>query len=191
MRGLIRALLRSLFAAGILALGFAAYLTVDGLISSPKVADVAIVFGKKVERTGVPSPRLKARLEAAKRLYERKLVRCIFVSGGVGKEGFDESLIMKEYLIEHGIRAKAIQADGSGSNSARTCANARAFMLAHGYRRADLVSQFFHLTRAKLTCRREGIDVVGGLAPRYFEARDIYSLAREVVAVPAYWLRAR
>jgi len=45
--------------------------------------------------------------------------------------------------------------------------------------------------RARLACRRAGIRVAGAFALRYFELRDMYSLAREVVAYPAYALRIR
>jgi len=172
-------------------LGFAAYLAVDGLTTRPQPADVAIVFGNTVELTGVPSPRLAARLDVAKQLYTARLVGAIIVSGGTGKEGFDESAVMKAYLIERGIPELAVHADAAGVNTRETCVNARAFMRARGLRRANVVTQFFHVPRAKLECRRVGIEVVGGLAPRFFEGRDVYSLAREVVAVPVYFVHGR
>ena len=173
----------------ILVIGFAAYVVVDGLTSRPQSADVAIVFGNMIERSGVPSARLKARLETARQLYTSGTVSAIIVSGGIGKEGFDESSVMKSYLVGKGVPENSIYADAQGNNTAQTCGNAGRIMAAQGWRRANVVSQFFHISRAKLSCRRAGIDVVGAAAPRYFEIRDLYSLAREIIAFPTYWIR--
>ncbi len=55
-------------------------------------SDVIVVFGNKVELSGVPSPRLEARLDRALSLYNAEQAPCVLVSGGVGKEGHDELL---------------------------------------------------------------------------------------------------
>ena len=61
----------------------------------------------------------------------------------------------------------------------------------YGAHRAVVVTQYFHVARATLACRRAGIDIVGASVPRWFEPRDLYSLAREVVALPVYAVRGR
>jgi len=147
------------------------------------------VFGNTVERSGWPSPRLRARLDAARGLYAQGTVRRVFVSGGLGREGFDEALVMKRYLVRAGVPDSLVYADRAGVNTAATCANARAYMAANGLRTADVVTQHFHVLRARMACRRAGIAVVGAIAPRFFELRDLYSLAREGIAYPVYALR--
>ena len=172
-------------------IGLAGYLTVDGLTSRPQSADVVIVFGSKVERSGVPSTRLKARLEKALQLYRSGLASAMIVSGGTGKEGFDESIVMKSYLVGKGVPDTVIYTDGQGINTSQTCRNARRIMADNGWYRANIVSQFFHISRIKLASRRAGINVVGAAAPWYFEIRDLYSLTREMVALPVYWIKNR
>jgi vancomycin permeability regulator SanA len=174
----------------VVALGAVALATA-GLVAAPKPADVAIVFGNKVLPTGEPSARLKARLDTARDLFRSGKVRCVIVSGGTGVEGFDESAVMKAYLIASGLPDDAVLADRLGNNTAQTCANARVLMSTHGLNRANVVTQYFHIPRATVACRRAGIHVVGAIAPRFFEARDLYSLAREVIAFPVYLLRSR
>jgi vancomycin permeability regulator SanA len=169
----------------------AVWLVIDGLSAKPGTADVAIVFGNTVERNGRPSARLGARLETARALYASGRVGRIIVTGGIGKEGFDESVVMQRSLESAGVPPTAIHADGLGLNTTRSCVNARAYMTSHGLKSADVVTQYFHVTRARLGCRRAGIRVVGAVAPRYFELRDLYSLAREVVALPVYALGVR
>lgn len=169
----------------LLAFGIAAY----GLTAMPGHADAALVFGNTVERSGEPSRRLAARLEAARGLFVANRVRWIVVSGGVGKEGFDEARVMRRSLLAQGIPDSVLIEDGHGANTLASCLNARVLLEPRGARSVILVSQYFHLARAAMTARRAGLDVAGGAAPRYYEARDAWSLARETIALPAYALR--
>ncbi len=179
---------RTIFILGIVFFGFATYLAIDGLNSRPQSADVVIVFGSMVNPSGAPSARLKARLDHALQLYKSNMAPAIIVSGGTGKEGFDESLVMKFYLVVNGVPEMVITADGQGNNTSLSCQNAARIMAAKEWHRADVVSQYFHISRVKLTCRRSGINVVGASAPRYFELRDLYFLVREMMALPVYYL---
>ena len=186
-----RALLATLIAAAALAGLAGLVLAAYGLLARPAPADVAIVFGNQVRRDGTPSPRLVARLDAAARLRAGHWVRVWFVSGGIGREGRDETRVMREWLVAHGVPDSAIVRDSLGLDSRSTAANAAAWMRANGATRAVVVTQYFHVARARLACERAGIDVVGASAPAWFEPRDVYSLARELVALPVYALARR
>jgi vancomycin permeability regulator SanA len=164
----------------------AAVLAVIGLRARPKPADVAIVFANTVNPNGQPSARLAARLDAARSLYDEHLVHYLVVSGGTGKEGFDEAAIMKRYLVSRGIPDSVILADTRGTNTTHTARNVRTLMRERHWSTADLVTQYFHVVRAEWACRQEGIRVVGAHAPRFFEARDLYSMVREAIAFPVY-----
>lgn len=176
-----------IFLAGGAAL--AAYLAAAGFAARPAPADVAIVFGNTVDSAGHPSPRLAARLDSARELYAAGLVHGVIVSGGTGKEGFDEAVAMQIYLLHAGVPADRLVVDSHGINTRATCRNAAPLMQTRGWRTADVVTQYFHIVRARVACREAGIDVVGGLAPRYHEMRDAYSLLREAVALPVYLVR--
>ena len=169
-----------------MALAAGGALSVVGLTAKPGDAPVAIVFGSKVETTGEPSERLKARLDTATELYESGRAEVIVVSGGLGDEGFSEPRVMKDYLVDAGVPVGSIHEDDDGLNTGATCANAKAFMESAGQTSANIVTQYFHIPRAVLACRRAGIDVDGAEAPRFFELRDLYSIARELVALPVY-----
>jgi vancomycin permeability regulator SanA len=182
-------------ALGLLALftvggALAAYLAVAGLTARPSQADVAIVFGNTVDAQGHPSPRLAARLSAARDLYRTGLVRGVIVSGGTGKEGVDEATAMEVFLVQAGLLSEALAIDSRGVTTEATCRNAPLLMQARGWRTADVVTQYFHIVRARSACREAGVAVVGAVAPRFYEARDVYSLFREVVAVPVYLARS-
>lgn len=151
------------------------------------VAEVGIVYGNTVEPDGKPSARLQARLMAALSLYQQQRIKKILVSGGIGKEGFDEARVMKEFLIAHGIPSADIQSDNHGNNSHLTALNAAALL---GKETSVVaISQRYHLSRAKLSLRNAGFTQVYGFAAGFSEARDGYSWLREVPAWLKYWVQ--
>ena len=78
-------------------------LIVSGMSGEIREADVAVVFGNTVNPDGLPSHRLAARLDKAVELYQRGMFKNVVVSGGLGREGFDEAVVMKNYLTERGV----------------------------------------------------------------------------------------
>ncbi|HEX8772970.1 MAG TPA: YdcF family protein [Pyrinomonadaceae bacterium] len=174
-----------------LAFTFAAALIVaDGLTDDIHAADVAIVPGNTVQRDGRPSARLQARLDQTVSLYRQGLFPEVIVSGGVGSEGFDEAEVMKRYLVENGVPEGRIHVDGGGATTYLTARNATRIMRDNGWHSALVISQYFHISRMRLAVKRSGITPVFSSHARYFEFRDVYSIAREVIGYGAYLLRA-
>ena len=175
----------------ILAFTLAATLIVaDGLTDDIHAADVAIVPGNTVEQDGRPSARLSARLDQTLALYRQGLFREVIVSGGMGREGFDEAEVMKRYLVENGVPEGSIHVDSGGATTHLTARNASRMMRENGWQSALVVSQYFHVPRMRLAMKRSGVTPVFSAHARYFERRDVYSIAREVVGYGAYLLRA-
>ncbi|MDC8757197.1 YdcF family protein [Janthinobacterium fluminis] len=183
MKGLKCALMAALLAAS----GGCALLA-DGLRDNVQRCDVAIVLGSKVELDGRPSARLAARLDKAAALYRAGLFPRVIVSGGLGKEGYDEAAVMRDYLVAHAVPAPAIIVDSGGVNTTATARNSAALMRAGGLRSAVVVTQYFHIPRTRLALRDSGVATVYSAHADYFEWRDIYSTLREAVALPVYWL---
>lgn len=174
----------------ILAFTSAATLIVaDGLSDDIHPADVAIVPGNTVEKDGRPSARLRARLDQTISLYRRGLFPNVIVSGGVGSKGFDEAQVMKRYLVENGVPDGRIHVDSAGATTYLTAKNAARMMRENGWQSAMVVSQYFHISRMRLALKRSGITPVFSAHARYFELRDVYSIAREVIGYGAYLLR--
>jgi vancomycin permeability regulator SanA len=174
--------------AAILALATVA-LVIDGLSDRLAPSDVAVVLGSKVNEDGTPSARLAARLDRAAGLYRQGLFRTVIVSGGVGREGFDEAVVMQAWLVAHGVPAKAILRDSQGVTTMATARNSAALMRAHGLRSALIVSQYFHISRIRLALARQGVRVTGTAHARIFELRDLYSIPREMAGMVVYLLR--
>lgn len=166
-----------------------AAIAIAGFSSTPRPSGLAVVFGNAVTGDGRPSPRLRARLDAALALYRRGAVHSILVSGGVEQPGSrDEAAIMAAYLEAEGVPALVIVQDPAGVDTfetARHTAN-----MAASAAGVVVVTQWFHIPRAMLAMRRFGVSQVSGDWPRWFEIRDIFSLLREAVAVPYYAVRS-
>jgi vancomycin permeability regulator SanA len=161
-------------------------ISVDGLHDRIGKADVGVVLGTKVERNGTPSLAMARRLDEAVKLYRQGDFATVIVSGGQGREGYDEASVMRTYLLGHNIPAAAIIADHHGNNTEATARNTTAWMRAHGYSRVLLMSQFYHLPRSRLAFERCGMPAQYASHARLFSWHDAYAVSREVVGYYAY-----
>lgn len=160
-------------------IGHIAVIVIDGLNDELGYADAAVVLGNKVELNGEPSVRLKDRLDKAAELYEEGYYKHIIVSGGIGKEGFDEAEVMKDCLVGTGIPGDSIIVDSKGNNTFMTAKNSKEIMIKSDLSSVMVISQFYHITRCKLAFRRVGFEKVYAGHSSFFEIKDIYSLIRE------------
>lgn len=162
----------------------------DGLHDDVHAADLGIVLGNTVHADGTPSPRLVARLERTLELYQQGVFPRILVSGAVGKEGRDEALVMRDYLLQRGVPAAQVFTDSEGKTTFATASNARALMKQRGLKSALVVSQYFHVPRARFALQRFGVEEVYSAHAHYFELRDIYSVPRELIGLLSYALKS-
>lgn len=170
---------------GMYALTVAAY----GTLTRPHPADVAIVLGSAVH-AGQPEAPLASRLEAARRAWADTLVKRVFVSGATHGQGYDESAVMRTWLLAHGVPDSIIVRDSLGMTTGDTGVNAAAWMRGHGATTALVVTQWFHVARTTLACRQAGIEVSGAAVAARHEWRDVTPFARELVALPVYAVRS-
>ena len=186
-----RVLVAAISIAVVLLLVTSLAICVDGLRDRIGKADVGVVLGNKVETNGMPSARLAARLDKAVELYRRREFPVVIVSGGRGREGYDEGMVMRDYLIGKGVPAASIIVDLHGDTTMRTAENGAAIMRTRGYRSAFLISQYFHISRTRLAFSRCGIDATYNAHARYFEARDLLSIPRDAIGYLSYLAIAR
>ena len=160
-----------------------------GLLARPAPADLPtdpiVVLGNAVMADGQPSPRLRARLDAALAAYRAGLAPRVLVSGGIAG-GQDEAPSMAAYLAAQGVPAAAAL-DPQGMDTWAT-ARATAALLG-GSGRVIVATQWFHVPRTLLALRRFGVTAAGAAWPMFWEARDLASFMREAVALPWYAVR--
>lgn len=167
----------------------AAYVCVCGLTSPYERADLAVVFGNALEDDGTPKPILAARLDVALQCYRAGECPRVFVSGSIDGPGLDEAGAMRTYLLARGVPDDRIVVDRAGDNTLATARNAVAYMREQGLSRVLLVSQYYHLPRARFAFEEAGAPRVYGAYPRAFRFMDLYSSWREVPALAVYRVR--
>jgi uncharacterized SAM-binding protein YcdF (DUF218 family) len=167
-----------------------AWTVAAGINARPRAADVAVVLGTRVERSGNPSARLRERLERALELYRAGLARHIVVSGGLGREGHQEADVMRDYLLGRGVPSDAILLDPNGYDTYETARNVSRMMETLHLDSAVVVSHYYHLPRAAITFKRFGITDVSTAAvqapPMW---RDSWNVLREFAAFYFYLMR--
>jgi vancomycin permeability regulator SanA len=166
-----------------------AWLVLAGLVDQVGQADIGLVLGSKVERDGKPSARLQARLEKTVELYRAGYFPEVIASGGLGKEGYDEAVLMRDYLVAHGIPTERVNVDSAGITTYASAQVAGEIARKRNLKSVLVVSRCFHLPRSRLALKRVGIPTVYSAHARLFEARDIYSAPRECAGYLRYWCK--
>lgn len=167
----------------------AATIVILGLRDNIGHADVALVLGSKVELNGVPSRRLAARLDRTSELYKAGYFKTIITSGGLGVEGFDEAKVMQQYLVTRGVPTEHIVIDSNGNTTYASAKFTAAFMQQRKLTKVFVISQYFHLPRARLALERFRVPGVYSSYARFFEGWDVYSSFRETAGYIQYYFR--
>ena len=94
---------------------------------------------------------------------------------------------MRGVLVQSGIPADAIVVDRAGNNTRLTAIHAHQIMQARGWQSAVVISKYYHVPRAKLALRQEGVAHVSGAAAEYrFAWTDPLSILREFAGFYVY-----
>ena len=161
--------LLALVLAGILCfaglLGAVLYGSYDHIHDQP---EVMIILGCQVKETG-PSELLQDRLDKALAYLEDNPDMTIVVSGGQGPdEPTTEARAMADYLMEHGVEESQILLEDQSHNTAQNFRYSAQLLEQQGCDLEDtqvlVVSNGFHLTRARMLAERMGFGEVSTLA---------------------------
>src|SRR5438477_3165637 len=124
-------------------------------------ADVILVLGA-AEYRGRPSPVLRARLDHALELYNRKLAPRIMTTGGAGGDPiFTEGGVGRSYLIGRGVPSEAIVVENESESTVESLAMAGEIMRRMGLRSVIVVSDGYHIYRVKRMMQARGLNVYG------------------------------
>lgn len=152
-------------------------------------ADVIIVLGAAITDRGEPGPALTRRAAHAAAVWKAGHGGTIICTGGIGPKARvrrSEADGCREILQRAGVPATAIVLEDQSRNTAENARNARVIMARHGWSRATLVSDSYHVFRARLLCRRAGIEVELSPVPAAEVRSPLFylsSLIREVAAL--------
>ena len=166
-----------------------AFIVLDGRHDRPGHADVALVLGNMVDPDNRPYPMLQSRLDRALELYRQGDYPFIIVSGGFDVPGGDEAAGMRAYLVAKGVPAEKIIVDSQGINTYASARFAAWLLRERGWRSVYVVTDYYHVPRARLALRRFGVGTVYSAHSRDTEPGNPYHLLHEMAGLVEYALR--
>nr|AYM52736.1 hypothetical protein [Archangium disciforme] len=152
-----------------------------------EAADAVVVLGARVLPGGEPSGALRARTEKAVALYQRGLAPRLVFSGGVGVHPPSEARVMLALATRLGVPAEACVLEEESHSTEENARHAARLLRDMGARRVVVVSDPYHLLRARQYFRLHGFDVATSPAletERNLGAVDrFYWTVREAIAL--------
>lgn len=159
----------------------------SGGIASVETADCIFVPGAAIWRNRKPSDALEYRLQHALDLYKQRRAPVIVVAGG-GQGNYAEAEVMAEWLVERGVPPTAIIKETTSNTTRENAENAAPMMQRRGLKTALVSTQWFHVTRASLCLRQQGIETRNAPCGGNTLLKEPWFVAREMAALPVYWL---
>ena len=149
--------------------------------------EVMVILGCQVKPWG-PSILLQDRLDKALDYLEEHPDVQVVVSGGQGPdEPTSEAQAMADYLTAHGVEEEKVLLEPDSHNTAQNLDYSRRLLDREGIDTSDgvlLVSNGFHLTRARMLAERAGFEQVSTLAaPASHLPSRLYMYVREPLAL--------
>ena len=175
-------------------LGFLAmmlFISLYGLREDAAPSDVGIILGSRIEDNGTPSPGLAARLDRGAALFRQGFVKHIITTGERERNGYTEGEVMRNYLSARGVPSDAIIAEDYAKNTWENARDSIVIMHKRGWHSAIIVSEFFHIHRARWFFREQGLTEVHTASAMRWNSRLLPQLFRETCANIYYILIGR
>lgn len=169
-------------------MGVMLFLVVEGLIlnqinASPKAgADVCIILGAQMKESG-PSDVLQRRLDRALAYLWENPDTIVVVSGGQGSdEPVSEAQGMRDYLVAKGISEERILMEDASTNTLENL-DYSAKLIDKSRDSVVIVTNNFHVFRAVSIARKQGYNMVQGMAASTHWGSLLNNLLREFLGV--------
>lgn len=149
-----------------------------------------VILGAAVWANG-PSPTLRRRTLHGAALFHEGRGDVVIVCGGLGRFAPTEAEVMADVLRAAGVPSEAIRLEDTSTNTVENIRNAMPILDALRKRDVLVVSDAYHLPRARLIARRQGLHVAVS-APRGGRLwPQVKGWLREIPGVIAVLLRIR
>ena len=175
-------------------LGAVLYGSYDHITGEPRVM---VILGCQVMADGDPSVLLQDRLDTALDYLEEHPDLTVVVSGGQGSnEPVSEARCMADVLIQGGVAEEQIRLEDQSSNTMENLVFSRELLAREGIEVEEtdvlVVSNGFHLTRARMLAGRFGYGEISTLAaPSSHLPSRLYMYSREPLALVKSFLLDR
>lgn len=165
LRRISRALGWTFLAALSWCVGVGGRIVYTGSHDQAEKADAIIVLGAAV-RKGEPSPAFAGRIRHGIELWKRGLASKLIFTGGLGHDGIiPEAEVARRVAEAGGIPPDAILVETVSTKTWENFTEAARLMQASGLRSAVIVSDPYHLLRARVMAENAGIDAFTSPTP--------------------------
>ena len=149
--------------------------------------DVLIVLGTALINNA-PGVLLKSRLDAAIEYLRTRDNILTIVSGGLGRgDKITEAEAMLRYLVAHGVDEIRIWKEDASVDTRENLAFSKKLMIEKGVytdnTKVAILSNGFHLFRAKIIAKKAGLDAIGVAAATPGLHRKVWHYLREAYAL--------
>jgi len=120
-------------------------------------SDAVVVLGCQVLPGGRPSPALRARTEHGVRVWRATGSHFLVLTGGPVMDPVPEAMVMARVATAAGVPRSALLLDPDARSTAGNAAGIARIARERGWRRVILVSDPWHLPRARALFRRAGV----------------------------------
>ncbi|MCW9034087.1 MAG: YdcF family protein [Rhodospirillales bacterium] len=156
-------------------------------------ADLIIVLGAQVLKNGEPSQTLTRRVLSGVALYKQGISPRILMSGCASRgTNVPEATVMAKLAIKVGVPENTILVEPEARNTFENLANSQTIMLENDWQNALVVSDDWHLPRAKFCAEKLNLSANfhGAVAQGYEQGKvkKALSKAREAIAMIKYRL---
>jgi len=130
-------------------------------VEEARKADVIVVLGA-AEYNGRPSPVLRARLAHALELWNEGYAPRVMTTGGAGGDPrYTEGIVGRDYFVQKGVPLESIIVEEESETTVETIAAVSEIMRRMGLKSAILVSDGYHIFRAKKLLQSQGMTAYG------------------------------
>ena len=182
--------------AGIVVVGgLSSMIAIDqyGLADRARAADVIVVLGARVPRSGEARGALARRARWAVELYHNGIAPVIICSGGLGPFPPTEAEAACALVQALGVPRSAVLLETQARSTEETSLYVAEIMRGRGWSSAVVVSDGYHLARTVMLFERAGLTaypspaqvLTGPMNP----VERIFREARELIAILWYWFK--
>lgn len=143
--------------AAILFISFGIFLDIYGHIDQARPVDAIIILGAHVTEKNVPGDSLQARTEKAVQLYKKDIARKIICTGGLGDNPPTEAFAAASLAKQLGVNSADLLLEMKSTNTMENAQYAAEICRKKGWTRVVVVSDPYHLWRAKRDFRMAGL----------------------------------
>ncbi len=154
---------------------------------------VAIVLGAAVRKGGKPGPAMIRRIMHAMELVKKGIALKLMLTGGAKGNAFNEARVMKDFVVSRGLSDDMVIMENQASSTFESAQYCSHIIQEKGLKNILLVTDRYHLPRAKLAFWFFGVPVTGSPPGANGSNNSLYHnsyyVFREMFAVIWYLLK--